>query len=80
MRNNKSSLSGLKKLAATLAEKRIEQYSSVMRWMRCCLSFLHARSTIGCMCSSRFLRRHLTWVDNLAPVDLVNAEDHLCQA
>ena len=64
----------IKKLAAMLAEKRNEQYSSMMS---CCLSFLHARSTICCVCGSRFLRRQITWVDNLAPVDLVNAEAHL---
>ena len=67
----------IKKLAAMLAEKRNEQNSSMMRWMRCCLSFSHARSTICCVCGSCFLRRQITWVDNLAPVDLVNAEAHL---
>ena len=40
-------------LAAALAVERKEHYSSVMRWLRCCLSFCLARSAIRCIRGSR---------------------------
>ena len=36
-------------LAAAMAERRDEPYSRVLHWLRCCLSFSLARSTIRCV-------------------------------
>ena len=45
-----------KRLASLLAEKRGEEYSKVMGWLRCRLSFCLLRSTIRCIRGSRTKR------------------------
>ena len=60
-------------LAAALAVKRKEHYSSVMRWLRCCLSFSLARSAIRCIRGSRAIRKGHRWSE-VQPVALVAAE------
>ena len=67
----------IKKLAAALAAKRGEPYSGVMSWLRCCLSFILARSALRCVRGSRSICRRVAWVDNLMPVGLVRAEARL---
>ena len=60
-------------LAAALAVKRKEHYSSVMRWLRCCLSFSLARPAIRCIRGSRAIRKGHCWSE-VQPVALVAAE------
>ena len=49
----------IKKLAASLAIRRNENYCHVIRWMRCFLSFSLARSAIRCVRGSRSIRRKI---------------------
>ena len=67
----------VKKLADALAKKRIENYSRVVSWMRCCLAFSLARSAIRCVRGSRSIHRRTLYQ---APVDLVLAEAQMEQA
>ena len=41
------------RLASLTAEKTSQPYSSVMGWMRCCLSFALLRMSILCICGTR---------------------------
>ena len=65
-----------KRLASLIAQKRDQQYSSIMAWVRCSLNFALLRSSIQCI---RGARSSIGQVgkDMLPPVDLVIAEAHL---
>ena len=68
----------IKKLVAQLAAKRNENYSHLMTWMRCRLTFSLARSAIRCVRGSRSIHHKTPNLHHgLAPVDLVHAEAHL---
>ena len=64
----------IKKLAASLAIRRNENYFHVISWMCCFLSFSLARSAIRCVRGSRSIHRKIYDGQGLAPVDLVHAE------
>ena len=49
----KESTTFYQKLASLTAEKTSQPYSSVMEWMRCCLSFVFLRTSILCIHGTR---------------------------
>jgi len=61
-----------KRLASMLASKWGDNYSSVMGWLRCCLSFSLLRSSIQCIRGARSAIGHA--VKTPPVIDLVRAE------
>ena len=67
----------VKRLADAVATKRNESYTRAVTWMRCCLTFSLAKSTIRCVRRSRSIRREFY---HQAPVELVHAKARLDSA
>ena len=62
-----------KHLASLLSDKWAEQYSAVMGWLRCCLSFLLLRSAIRCVRGSRKSIGNFTRPVLITTVELIQA-------
>ena len=66
-----------KHLASLLSDKWAEQYSAVMGWLRCCLSFLLSRSANRCVRGSRSSTGSFTWSVLMTSMELIQAETGL---
>ena len=66
-----------KHLASLLSDKWTEQYSAVMGWLRCCLSFSLLRSAIRCVRGSRSSIGTFTRPVLMTSVELIQAETGL---
>ena len=66
-----------KHLASLLSDKWTEQYSAVMGWLRCCLSFSLLRSAIRCVRGSRSSIGTFTRPVLMTSVELIRAETGL---
>ena len=63
-----------KRLASMLAQKRDQEYSSTMAWLRCSLNFALLRSSIQCIRGARSAAGRAARDRELPPVDLVFSE------
>ena len=66
-----------KHLASLLSDKWAEQYSAVMGWLRCCLSFSLLRSAIRCVRGSCSSTGSFTRPVLMTSVELIQAETGL---
>ena len=66
-----------KRLASLLSTKWERPYSSVLTWIRCCLSFSLLRSSIRCIRGYRSKCGFPVRVRLSAPIDVVNSETGL---
>ena len=73
----KSAMTTYKRLASLLAEKREQEYSTTMTWLRCHLSFSLFRSAITCLRGARSSYRHAA-KGQIVP-DLAVSEGHLTE-
>ena len=73
----KSAMTTYKRLASLLAEKREQEYSTTMTWLRCHLSFSLLRSAITCLRGARSSYRHAA-KGQIVP-DLAVSEGHLTE-
>ena len=66
-----------KHLASLLSDKWAEQYSAVMGWLTCCLSFSLLRSAIRCVRGSRLSTGSFTRPVLMTNVKLIQAKTEL---
>jgi hypothetical protein len=71
---SRAAVSTYKRLAALIAAKRDESYSTTMGWIRCRLSFSLLRSAIMCLRGTRSVVGRAAQPD--APINLVSSLPH----
>ena len=63
-----------KRLASMVAEKQKLSYSTVLNWMRCCISFSLLRSSIMCLRGARSSQNHLSPAFGIETINLAYSE------